>query len=249
LQLFFFFTADECQKKWKNVRDYYMKDKRSQKKVDQQHVSEESQRILMHFLFWTLTLEINRKYIIYFMIVIYSSSYNILLYTTFLTHIFRTASNFSSTISEYASDNDDEFPEPNPLPRPPASSSAPSPSVSSTSRKTRTSLEDAVTNYLEGQTKQNAVPADAVQDGDMLFFKSLLPLIKKLPEEKKETLKLEIHSMVIKSVYAPAQPVYHQPLPPMYSQPHNPHIQTYSQPYQPQESIQSSTSGMHYVNM
>jgi hypothetical protein len=107
-------------------------------------------------------------------------------------------------------DDNDEFPLPPPLPSPSIASPCQSPSTSINVKKrpASTSLEDAVKNYLQAQSTKSA---SQEEDEDMHFFKSLLPMIKKLPEGRKDQLKLEIHSLVVKTVYQPVEQ-FPQPL-------------------------------------
>ena len=59
---------------------------------------------------------------------------------------------------------------------------------------------------IENPGPVNAVPTvPESKDEDELFLKSLIPLLKKLPDDKKQFIKLELHSTILKAVYPQPQ--------------------------------------------
>jgi hypothetical protein len=124
---------------------------------------------------------------------------------------FRTSSTVISEVEEEHSeknDNDDEeLGFPLPLSSPSTSTSRPSLSQLFAHRKKSlpsidSPFENAVTAYLEAKTAQaSSASATPPEDNDYLFFKSLVPLMKKLPDIKKEEMKLQIHSLILNAVF------------------------------------------------
>jgi hypothetical protein len=105
---------------------------------------------------------------------------------------------------EDISDGENTIPSPPPFPRP---SPKPSPSLSTQStinhrplkqKNSQGDLTSAMASYLEVQTARATMEKE---DEDLLFFKSILPVLKKIPEHQKEQLKAEFHQSILKVAY------------------------------------------------
>jgi hypothetical protein len=117
--------------------------------------------------------------------------------------LFRTTTNISTDAEEDCED-EEEYPLPPPI-RSPSVNSQPSCSSSCSSSKLikrsdkeKNDFESTVKAYLISKSQPTQE-----EDEDLLFFKSLLPLLKKLPSSEKEEVKGQIHSLVARAVYPP----------------------------------------------
>jgi hypothetical protein len=93
--------------------------------------------------------------------------------------------------------------------------------------------------YLEAHAVR-----ESKDDDDLLFFKSLMPLLKSMPQLKKEELKMEFHGMVLRAAFQHPVTQHNMPVPHEQYQLGQPYPQS-----QPGQAYPQSPLGQQYQTL